>query len=173
LWILKNPILHSINSGGFIDEEVSSFVSYSFACQMVMSGNAFAQGNSQSASATQEAKEIIVTGVFAAKAAEKAPISINVVTSKDLAQQVAASSADLLKNVPGVFVNSALGEIRNVVFSRGISANSLDGAGGYYASRCKRTACRSTFDGQQLWPRLLPALGYQPGRLEGCAAARR
>lgn len=97
-------------------------------CNVVLSGAAFAQ----TVPAAQEAKEIIVTGVFAAKAAEKAPISVNVVTAKDLAQQVAVSSADLLKNVPGVFVNSALGEIRNVVFSRGISANSLDGAGGYY-----------------------------------------
>lgn len=29
-------------------------------------------------------------------------------------------------------MNSSLGEIRNVVFSRGVSANSLDGDGGYY-----------------------------------------
>lgn len=77
-------------------------------------------------------REIVVTGVFSGKAIEKAPISINVVTSRELEQKIAVSSADLLKNIPGVFVNSSLGEIRNVVFSRGISANSLDGSGGYY-----------------------------------------
>jgi len=77
-------------------------------------------------------REIIVTGVFGSRAIENAPISINVVSSQQLAQHAAVSAADLLRNVPGVFVNSSLGEIRNVVFSRGISANSLDGASGYY-----------------------------------------
>ena len=31
-----------------------------------------------------------------------------------------------------MFVNSALGEIRNIVFSRGVSARSLEAAGGYF-----------------------------------------
>lgn len=81
---------------------------------------------------TQTQSEIVVTGVFGARAIESAPISINVVSATQLAEQTPISAADLLKNIPGVFVNSSLGEIRNVVFSRGISANSLDGAGGYY-----------------------------------------
>lgn len=85
-----------------------------------------------SATAAQEVPEIVVTGVFNAKAIEDAPIAITAVTAAEIGQQVPASAADLLKNVPGVFVNSSLGEIRNVVFSRGVSANSLDGAGGYY-----------------------------------------
>ena len=84
------------------------------------------------ADTNQDQREIIVTGVFGSRAVENAPISINVVSSQQLAQHAAVSAADLLKNVPGVFVNSSLGEIRNVVFSRGISANSLDGASGYY-----------------------------------------
>jgi iron complex outermembrane recepter protein len=89
----------------------------------------------QSAKAATESAEqddIIVTGVFGAKKIEDAPIAITAVTSEEIAQQVPTSAADLLKNVPGVFVNSSLGEIRNVVFSRGVSANSLDGAGGYF-----------------------------------------
>lgn len=93
---------------------------------------ASAQSAGASSSPAPTDKEIIVTGVFSAKAIESAPISINVVTSEQLSQQNPVSAADLLKNVPGVFVNSSLGEIRNVVFSRGVSANSLDGAGGYY-----------------------------------------
>jgi iron complex outermembrane recepter protein len=94
-----------------------------------------ASDNAAQASTASDASdqhEIIVTGVFGARAIENAPISINVVSSQQLAQHAAVSAADLLKNVPGVFVNSSLGEIRNVVFSRGISANSLDGASGYY-----------------------------------------
>jgi outer membrane receptor protein involved in Fe transport len=42
------------------------------------------------------------------------------------------SAADLLRAVPGVFVNTALGEIRNIVYSRGISANSNEAGAGYY-----------------------------------------
>ena len=80
----------------------------------------------------QDKGEIIVTGVFGARAIESAPISINVVSNELVKQHASVSAADLLKNIPGVFVNSALGEIRNVVFSRGVSANSLDGNGGYY-----------------------------------------
>ena len=91
----------------------------------------------QSAGATDDSadkpqKEIVVTGVFSAKAIEDAPISISAVTANEIAQQNPVSAADLLKNVPGVFVNSSLGEIRNVVFSRGVSANSLDGDNGYF-----------------------------------------
>lgn len=107
------------------------FASTLLSAGMLAAGPALAQ-EAAATDATKDDHLIIVTGVFSAKSIEQAPISINVVTSKDLEQRVAVSAADLLKNVPGVYVNSGLGEIRNVVFSRGISANSLDGAGGYY-----------------------------------------
>jgi outer membrane receptor protein involved in Fe transport len=115
-------------------------VSTLLSAGLLASAPAFAQDNSSGDSTAasrdqldeQNPREIIVTGVFTAQAIESAPISINVVTAQQLAQLNPVSAADLLKNVPGVFVNSALGEIRNVVFSRGVSANSLDGAGGYY-----------------------------------------
>ncbi len=99
---------------------------------LLASTAAVAQSTAPAADAPVTNPEIIVTGVFSAKSIERAPISINVVTAADLEQRVAVSAADLLKNVPGVYVNSGLGEIRNVVFSRGVSAGSLDGAGGYY-----------------------------------------
>lgn len=89
----------------------------------------------QKGAANQDVTElsvVVVTGVFGATKVERAPISIAAITNEQIQQQPPISSADLLKNVPGVFVNSALGEVRNVVFSRGVSANSLDGAGGYY-----------------------------------------
>ena len=91
-----------------------------------------AQAADKPAATDTSVDEVIVTGVFSAKAIEDAPISISAVSAEELAQQVATSSADLLRNVPGVFVNSSLGEIRNVVFSRGVSADSLDGSGGYF-----------------------------------------
>ena len=79
-----------------------------------------------------EGQDIIVTGVFNATSIERAPISISAVTEDVLKRQAPISSADALKSVPGVFVNSSLGEIRNIVFSRGVSARSLEAAGGYF-----------------------------------------
>ena len=109
-------------------KSASLFVSTAIVSGLLFSGTAQAQ------SANDETKdpEIIVTGVFSAKSIEDAPIAITAVTAEEIAQQVPVSTADILKNVPGVFVNSGLGEIRNVVFSRGVSANSLDGDGGYF-----------------------------------------
>lgn len=96
--------------------------------------SAYAQAGAAPASAGEpnQVEEVIVTGVFGATAIENAPISISAVTQEEIAQQAPVSSADALKNVPGVFVNSALGEIRNIVFSRGVSARSLEAAGGYF-----------------------------------------
>jgi iron complex outermembrane recepter protein len=99
---------------------------------LMIGSTAVAQTAPADATAAEDRSEIIVTGVFNAKRIEDAPISINVVTAAEIAQHSPVSAADLLKSVPGVFVNSSLGEIRNVVFSRGVSANSLDAAGGYY-----------------------------------------
>jgi iron complex outermembrane recepter protein len=76
-------------------------------------------------------EEIIVTGVLTG--AQVAPsIAVSVINSEQLRLQAPVSTADILRNVPGVFVNSALGEVRNIVYSRGISANSAEAASGYY-----------------------------------------
>ncbi|MGK6320376.1 TonB-dependent receptor [Sphingomonas sp. DT-204] len=87
--------------------------------------------DSQEAEPSPE-QDIIVTGVLNPRAIERAPISITAVTSEQLQQQAITSAADVLRTVPGVFVNNALGEIRNVVYSRGVSANSLDADNGYF-----------------------------------------
>ena len=109
----------------------ASTVLAGLALATVASAQTGAQGGKADKDNTQ-VEEVVVTGVFGARAIESAPISVNVVTAQQLQQQTPVSATDLLKNVPGVFVNSALGEIRNIVFSRGVSANSLDGANGYY-----------------------------------------
>jgi len=89
-----------------------------------------AEGKPTAEASTVE--EVVVTGVFNATSIENAPISVAAVTADQIAQQAPVSTADALKTVPGVFVNSALGEIRNIVFSRGVSARSLEAAGGYF-----------------------------------------
>ncbi|MCF3243899.1 TonB-dependent receptor plug domain-containing protein, partial [Escherichia coli] len=76
--------------------------------------------------------EVVVTGVFDRRERMDASIAISTLSAKQIEMQVPLSSADLLKNVPGVYVNSALGEVRNTVYSRGVSAGSVEASTGYY-----------------------------------------
>jgi iron complex outermembrane recepter protein len=76
--------------------------------------------------------EIVVTGVFDKRKKMEASVAITTINDKFISKLAPASAADLLKNVPGVYVNSSLGEIRNTVYSRGVSVGSNDGASGYY-----------------------------------------
>lgn len=76
--------------------------------------------------------EVVVTGVFDKRTRMESSIAISAINTKQIQRISANSAADLLKNVPGVFVNSSLGEIRNTVYSRGVSVGSNDGASGYY-----------------------------------------
>ena len=75
---------------------------------------------------------VIVTGVFDKRKKMESSVAISTLNSKQIAQLAPTSAADLLRNVPGVYVNNARGEIANTVYSRGISAGSIDNASGYY-----------------------------------------
>ena len=75
--------------------------------------------------------EVVITGVFDARSRMDASVSISTIGVKALARVAPTSSADLLKNIPGVFVNQARGEIWNSVYSRGLSAGSIDNLNGY------------------------------------------
>jgi iron complex outermembrane receptor protein len=81
---------------------------------------------------TQALDEVVVTGVFDKRTRMESSVSISTISAKQFDKIAITSSADLLKNIPGVFVNSSLGEIRNTVYSRGVSVGSNDGASGYY-----------------------------------------
>ncbi len=76
--------------------------------------------------------EVIVTGVFDKRSRMSSSVAISTLNAKQISQLAPTSAADLLRNVPGVYVNNARGEIANTVYSRGISANSIDNASGYY-----------------------------------------
>ena len=71
-----------------------------------------------------ELDEVIVTGVFDPRSKMKSSVAISTMNAKDLVKLAPVSAADLIKNVPGVYVNSSNGETRNTVYARGISANS-------------------------------------------------
>ncbi|RIV47249.1 TonB-dependent receptor [Flagellimonas pelagia] len=75
--------------------------------------------------------EVVVTGVFDKRKRMDASVAITTLGAEILENQVPKSASDLLKNVPGVYVNSSVGEIRNSVSSRGITVGSTDGSFGY------------------------------------------
>ncbi|MEM5518030.1 TonB-dependent receptor [Henriciella sp. AS95] len=92
-------------------------------------------GPTEEASTEDEVHEldrVIVTGVFKETALEDAPVAVTALSESEIQQAAPTSAADLLKSVPGVYVNSGLGEIRNVVYSRGVSAGSNEAASGYF-----------------------------------------
>jgi outer membrane receptor protein involved in Fe transport len=76
--------------------------------------------------------EVVVTGVFDKRTRMQSSVAISSIGAKQIERTAATSAGDLLKNVPGVYVNQARGEIQNTVYSRGISAGSIDNANGYY-----------------------------------------
>lgn len=77
-------------------------------------------------------EEVVVTGVFDKRKKLESSVAISTLNAKQISQLAPTSAADLLRNVPGIYVNNARGEIANTVYSRGISANSIDNASGYY-----------------------------------------
>jgi iron complex outermembrane recepter protein len=77
-------------------------------------------------------EEVVVTGVFDQRTRMEASVAISTINAKQIERTAATSATDLLKNIPGVYVNQARGEIWNTVYSRGISAGSIDNVNGYY-----------------------------------------
>lgn len=73
-----------------------------------------------------EMDEVLVTGVFDKRKRMDASVAISTLTASQMQRIVPASAADLLRNVPGVFVNSSAGEIRNTVTSRGTTVGTQD-----------------------------------------------
>ncbi len=113
------------------------FAAASLAAQVAPAPSSSSAPTSSAAAKSDALKldEFVVTGVFNATEVKKATTAITALTADMLAEQVALSADDMLLNVAGVFVNSSLGEIRGMVYSRGISADSSDGANGtYYVS---------------------------------------
>lgn len=74
--------------------------------------------------------ELIVTGVFDSRKRIESSIAITTIDSKVLDRIVPNSAIELLRQVPGVFVNTSRGEIYNEVITRGM----VLGGGYYYVS---------------------------------------
>lgn len=93
--------------------------------------NFYAQQSETDSTKSENIDEIVVTGVFDKRMKMNSPMAITVLKGEIIEKKVPVSAADLLRNVPGVYVNSANGEIRNSVSSRGITIGTQDGSFGY------------------------------------------
>ncbi len=67
--------------------------------------------------------EMVVTGVFDPRTRMQASVAISTLNAAQLDRIVPSSSVDLLKNMPGVYVNSAKGEVGSAVYTRGLNYN--------------------------------------------------
>ncbi len=65
--------------------------------------------------------EVVVTGVFDPRTRLETSTAVSILKSKDLERMASTSAVDLLKNIPGVFVNAGVGEIQNSIYTRGLS----------------------------------------------------
>jgi iron complex outermembrane recepter protein len=74
--------------------------------------------------------EVVVTGVFDKRTRMESSVAISVLNAKQLERIVPSSGIDLLKNIPGVYVNTSRGEVGGSVNTRGLSV----GGGFYYVS---------------------------------------
>lgn len=84
---------------------------------------------------SNDLNEVVVTGVFDKRKRIDASIAISTISAAEMRQLAPVSAADLLKNVPGVYVNSSTGEVGNQVTVRGTpteNRSSGGGASGYF-----------------------------------------
>ena len=75
--------------------------------------------------------EVVVTGVFDARTRMQASVAISSLDADQLQAIVPNSSVDMLKNLPGVYVNTASGEVGNSIYTRGLSVGSATRDGNF------------------------------------------
>ena len=106
--VKKNIIVFS--STGYIQQEVSIDANRSGNQEILIT----------LANDVQDLNDLIVTGVFDKRKRIESSIAITTLNSKELSKIVPNSSYELLRLVPGVFVNSTRGEIYNNIITRGM-----------------------------------------------------
>lgn len=75
-------------------------------------------------------EEVVVTGVFDRRTRMESSVAISTLNTRQLEAVVPNSAADLLKYLPGVYVNTSRGEVGNAVYTRGLNF----GGGFFYVS---------------------------------------
>lgn len=79
-------------------------------------------------------QSVMVTGTYQKDTKLEAPISITTLSTKDISIRNARGTADLLKAIPGVFVDASAGETYTRVYTRGVASSAEDDLGWYYVS---------------------------------------
>jgi len=81
--------------------------------------------------------DVVVTGVFDERKKISASVSISTLDAKQIERISPTNGLDLLRYVPGIFVNTSLGEVRTQISTRGIANRpnfSYEQSGVYYVS---------------------------------------
>lgn len=81
---------------------------------------------------TADGKDIIVTGVTVGTEARKANVAYSVITEDDISKFTPISADDMLRDMPGVVVESNDGVARNEVFTRGMTIGTGSNTSGYF-----------------------------------------
>jgi iron complex outermembrane receptor protein len=81
---------------------------------------------------TSTVDQVIVTGVMAGTAAKKANVSFSVLNEDDMSKFTPISADDMLRDMPGVVVESNDGVARNEVFTRGMTIGTGANTSGYF-----------------------------------------
>lgn len=84
--------------------------------------------------AASELNQVVVIGMFDKRKRLDASVAISTISAEQIKAQMPVSAADLLKNIPGVYVNSSAGEIRNQVVVRGTPTKNDVSVGYFYVS---------------------------------------
>ncbi len=79
-------------------------------------------------------ESIIVTGTYDPRKKLESSVAITTLNVDDIQRRNARGTADLLKAIPGTFVDASAGEMFTRVFSRGISSSAEDDLGWFYVS---------------------------------------
>ncbi len=79
-------------------------------------------------------QSVVVTGTYQADTKIDAPVSITTLSTKDISIRNARGTADLLKAIPGVYVDASAGEIYTRIYTRGVASSAEDDLGWYYVS---------------------------------------
>lgn len=79
-------------------------------------------------------REILVTGVMASTGARDANTSFSVLKEEDMSKFTPISADDMLRDMPGVIVESNDGVARNEVFTRGMTIGTGSNTSGYFWS---------------------------------------
>ena len=78
-----------------------------------------------------ELQSVVVTGTYHPETKLNSSVSISTLSTKDISLRNARGTADLLKAIPGVFVDASAGEIYTRVYSRGVASSAEDDLGWY------------------------------------------